>query len=318
MGSSRGVVEKENGLSSPFHVVCGVPCWGKTGRKTRSLSRYLLFNALQVDYARTCFVNSHRISYPVKPSYTHPKTPMIIYSAVFKTLLLVSAASTATVLPAQVIFSDDFETYTEGTDLDGQGGWTASGTDVDTSLTVSDAEAYTGSQSLSIVDDSTGARPSVLHSLSETVSHGEFSFAVKEATGVDFWTVQLGNFKFSRISNKLTVIYTVGTDKYYPGNVTFASAGYSTTDWNAFSILFDGATGSLDVSLNGDNILSVDDEFYEWSTPSVELGMYFSGDTSSAFFDTVSMNSIPEPSSYAQMLGVTALALCLLRRSRRQ
>ena len=27
---------KENGLSSPFHVVCGVPIWMQTGRKTRS------------------------------------------------------------------------------------------------------------------------------------------------------------------------------------------------------------------------------------------------------------------------------------------
>ncbi len=27
---------KENGLSSPFNVVCGVPTWMQTGRKTRS------------------------------------------------------------------------------------------------------------------------------------------------------------------------------------------------------------------------------------------------------------------------------------------
>lgn len=230
-----------------------------------------------------------------------------------------AAAFLATTLLASAQLSEDFETYTLNSDIDGQGGWTTAGTDADAHTTISNTEAASGSFSLFVVDNSASQRPRAIYDFPEAISNAEFSFSIKEdqsdASTDDYWSVKFGNFSFSRGSTKLVLTYEGSNPKEF-FNTTINSTSYSTTDWNHFSILFNGDTGSATISLGGATIISASDPSYAWSSSRVEIGAYSSGGDTDAFYvDSVSMSAIPEPSSFAGTIGIFVLGLGLFRRN---
>ena len=234
-----------------------------------------------------------------------------------KKTALYLTAFTVSALISHGQLNDDFDSYTLNSNIDSQGGWSTAGDNEDTSLTISNTYAQSGTQSLFIVDDSNSQLPRATYTFDAPITQGQFTFSVREdqadSAAEDHWAIKFGGFRFSRFSGKLALKYEGGDTT----NTTIGSTSYSTSDWNNFSILFDGTTGAASVSLGGTTIITADNPTYTWSSSYVELGTYSSSnDTDAVYFDTISMTTIPEPASMAGLIGLTALGLSLFRRKR--
>lgn len=218
--------------------------------------------------------------------------------------------------------------YTVG-NLGTQGGWVSTlnnggGTGVST-ITVSNAQAYAGTQSLLIYDNNTANRPLASYTLASNFAAGTFSDAVLQLAGtpdasfyMNFYTTA-GAATFSLwyapAANAGTITLYRGTGGTSLGSYT---ANLSTTfdSWSTFGITFDEASNTAAVRLNGTQIITSSDTTTNWTIGKVELSVGYGGGTNLGYyFDNVAV--VPEPSSVSSIALACGMGLLLMRRRRK-
>jgi hypothetical protein len=245
---------------------------------------------------------------------------------VFHTLTVVLALSTAPLLcRAELLITDSFETYIAGTNIDGQGLWTApsvSGVMNEVSSNV----AYEGSNSLLVSDNSTAGGGRAILNVGSTLDQGILSFAIMEDPGDavrDDWTVVVNDFAGISLNTWGTSLFI---KKYGPGystefsvGKTFAEIGYDSAGWNYFSIDFDNVAKAATIYLNEEAIfVSTNTSTSDWSLSNA----YFQSGSNAAtgdlvYYDAVSVTTgaaVPEPATYAGIFGLAVLAFSVIKR----
>ncbi|AHF94425.1 hypothetical protein OPIT5_15565 [Opitutaceae bacterium TAV5] len=224
-----------------------------------------------------------------------------------------------------VVFSEDFEApkWAAGAQLGSTAinGWI--GNDNGTTLLsrIIDTDAHSGSQSLHLYDNISGNSASARYDLGSTLTQGYIEFSIKQAGGGNFYLY------FSDAGTDTTNFYLSLAPN---GTVTLNSpaastqVAYTVTDWNTFRLYFDETTNTASVSLNGTSIVSVatgDADATNWQVGKIRLQAGAAASTNTrAYFDDITVvntAAIPEPSTYAAVAGIGALALALWWRRRR-
>lgn len=222
-------------------------------------------------------------------------------------VILISAATSAQ------SFNDDFESYTLGSNLHGQGGWTGWDGNSAAGAVVSSAAAFSGSQSVDIVGAS-----DLVHTFVDVTS--------------GLWTLSVQQYVPSSSSGTSQLVLwnsypSPGAWKDASVQIRYnLTAGWVTSDFdssptpNALAILKDQWVESrFEINLN-DNLVT---EYYNnqllyshpWQTAGLDqlqaLDLY-ANSAGSVYYDNVVL--IPEPTT-ASLLVLGGLAM-LLRRSR--
>jgi hypothetical protein len=194
-------------------------------------------------------------------------------------------------------------------------------------------KAFAGTQSLYLYDNLNTAPSSVSYDFGETLTKGYLEFSIQRrqsstgngGTYVYFRDTGSGTTNFSMaISSSITLFGPTGTSLVAE---TATNAGYtSSSNWYTFRISFDESTNTASVSLNGTSIgaLSVSSGSFDsvnWRAGQIEIRAGTNSTTlTSAYIDNVSvvdLSSIPEPSTYAVLAGLSALMLGFTTRRRR-
>lgn len=221
-------------------------------------------------------------------------------------------------------FVESFEGYAAGSNLSGQGGWTAAGTGTGATVTVSDAYSYAGSHSLLVTDTSSTLRPLARYTFGETLTQATITFAVFEDPSddgdSDRWTVNFGTFSLSRDASNLALGYSGGGagTTTFPRSIALGSTAYDASEWNLISLTIDNSIGLVALSVNGVAAFTFTNTAYTWNATRAELGAYSGARNADVvYFDAISVvndAAIPEPSSFAALAGLGCLAATALRR----
>lgn len=220
------------------------------------------------------------------------------------------------------IFSENFESYSAGSNLSGQGGWTVSGVATGDYVVITSDAFHTGRQSLYIADNGTSSKPKAVQTLSETLNEGVISFAIKAGSDTSPGTLRFGTFSLVWTGTTINLSYSGGGEGTQPTvkQVPYATLtdrySWSATGWNVFSIAFDKATGKLEVSLNGtltatgwNTGFSITSTAYNWTVNRFEFESYSNAGTGAFYLDSISIatTTIPEPSALSVIFGAASI-----------
>lgn len=223
---------------------------------------------------------------------------------------------------AQLVFADDFDTYTPGP-LGSQGGWSSEDVVGSSAIDISTAQFQTSPQSLLISDADNSSRPEARRDLGSNTTFGSFAFHIRESpdtAGTDIWRTDF--FDTGSFSSNFSVVRGGSAFNLQAGatvldTISIASTSYDTADWNEFQIDFNEATGLAAVYLNGEStaILTANSDSTLWSIGRLELAAGFnSGADDAVFFDTLSLNAIPEPTVASGLMAAMGMAFWMRRK----
>lgn len=227
-------------------------------------------------------------------------------------LLLTPLASMATT----ITLSDDFESYTSGQILDNVGGWRGWNNDSSYAGVVSDAQAYSGSNSLLI----TGLT-SAIHPFSGITS-GLWEMSawqyIPDASVKDNYFIVLNKYADNTSGNK----YAIQTQFDYSSNFVKDSfrienpVSIITNEWVKISNIIDLDLNTLSSYYN-DSLISSGTFTRNYGDPLeiATLDLFTNGGI--AYYDNINLTQVPEPETLLLLsLGLAGIAFTTRRKKR--
>ena len=254
-----------------------------------------------------------------------PTTTLVTLGLLFSAGVSVQAA---------ILFSENFDSYGNGAAATTIPGITTAGFGTADSATVSTAQALSGSNSLKFTRNiavSVTSDPNLFFNFASSVTAAtpgmNVSFSYQKAGDAydpNIW-VMFGNQAAAGFANGNTALRNNGLAQFFSDtNDNFQGTGGNEFAWHTVNIAYtftnNGTnitgytadyttaggffTPSFTVTKTGLNISSID-----------SLRMQFRGNDGDVYFDNVSINSVPEPST-AALAGLAALGFAFTRRRR--
>ncbi|WP_309380781.1 PEP-CTERM sorting domain-containing protein [Cerasicoccus frondis] len=244
-----------------------------------------------------------------------------------KNILILSAATALlSTANATIIFQDDFESYTQGTSINGQGGWTAD------SYTIVSYDGGNGVQSPNNVLDA-----SISHAFTEQTGTVYIGVDVDFRPGATnfFWILasddadyfNSGGATFSNSSEPTVRARNFDDDSSYNASytaygdptrivITISASGANGSNYDTTTI-WSEATGTIISTITGDTGISALDTFFaKRGTDTNGNSMIMDNLVVATTFNEAAM--IPEPSTYAMIAGAGIMVLTMMRRRRKQ
>ncbi len=251
---------------------------------------------------------------------------------------LLGAAVLAAALPnlasSQTVFSEDFDSYTDGADLHGVNGWAGWDGASPATAFVSSDYAYSGSNSVSITASSDLVQtfssinggvwelsgmiyiPSAFSGESSFVllnqydgsgNRADYSWApFMSFVGEDVATEQYG------MDEAIAVFWNAGRDGGYAESLALGQ-------WAEFHFVIDLDNNTVTASYNGTSFGTS----YTWASADtateIQAVDLWGNDTGPVYYDDIKLTriQIPEPSTYALLAGAAALGVAIIRRRKR-